>query len=650
MSSKESLDQKEHISLRVTDAESVAGESAPGGASADRSKSSGEHSRSSAEHSISGASKAGPEEPGPPAEAPDFGGRFDVLELIGEGGMGLVYKVFDPALQKVFAVKVLKSVLASDKQALKRFEREAEAAIKLNHPNLVSIYEHSVLPDGTPFLVMDFIDGENLAQTIASNKRLDPARCLNIFQQIAEALEQVHAAGLVHRDVKPRNIILCKNEFGEETVKLVDFGIAKDASQPGATTVGVTQTGDFLGSPLYMSPEQCQGEELDARSDIYSAGCVLYEMLTGATPFASNNPVKIVIGHLNEKPTAPSLLTNESSCMAADLDAVVSRCLEKNPARRFSSAGELRSNLAAVTETSSPFQERSQLKSVFGFAMIAGIIAMVSLAYALPMLPFDLSGTLIDSFRPYAATVFAGDLVCFLSLTAVMTHLRTKGQLPQLNKMLMIPWLVSYGGLLPSYLSLPHVPVDSPFSTVYWIAYAGVSIAAVFMWSKYFAAPKTALSAAIGRIPTAQENENLALFRKCLLFSATWFFMFFKAPQTEGLSTLLPFICPLALLTAGSILCFKLARRLRNAQKIQAGDRWALLSLLSVITSFAAQLLGVTVQFMSGMFLLPYPQAQALANSASVGQMAAIVIAFVFGFVWLSRRNSMSHFGKTDGW
>lgn len=629
----DSLDQKEKISLRVTEAQdSFALESEP----------------------VESPPNAAFQSPASLDGAPDFGGRFKVLELIGEGGMGVVYKVLDPALNKIFAVKVLKTVLASDKQALKRFEREAEAAISLNHHGLVSIYEHSLTADGTPFLVMDFIDGESLADVIAKSGRIETERSLRLFAQIVEALQHVHSAGLVHRDVKPRNILLFKTETGEESVKLVDFGIAKEAAQVGATTLGVTQTGEFLGSPLYMSPEQCHGAELEHRSDIYSAGCVFYEMLTGATPFASNNPVKIVVGHLNEKPTPPSSLTSDKPALADALDRIVLRCLEKNPDYRYITAAALLHDLNLVEQKQNPFKERakSERKALLAIGALMGLAFCATVGASL--IPFD-TGSITGVIRPYAGALFIGSVIVFLSLSKFMTSLRSKGQQPQSLTVAMIPWVVSYMTMSASYVMLPRVPDEPIAVTFYLIALASALLGLFGVFFNYAATPKESFFAPLEnaslRAPTAEEERLLRLFRVFILLTATFMALYCKAPTTAWLSTVLPFINPVLFLLATGGVCFSIARKFkRRKDQVKPGDRWLLLACGSFLIYVVSDLGQVYLDTLKNNFMIAMPQYTPLYNAVVTLEFASMILTAAFVMACLARRSSVSPFGKSDGW
>jgi serine/threonine protein kinase len=291
-------------------------------------------------------------EPAPPGDV-GLKESYEVTSTLGEGGMATVYKVRDKSLQKDFAVKVLRPEFSGKPEIVKRFEQEATACGALTHPNLVAVYDHAKTKNGLPYLVMDYVDGQDLGKIIKDEVYLDPDRAVDIFVQCAEALEHAHSKGIIHRDLKPSNVIIAKSEKGGDFAKVVDFGIAKVAPKNESDLNTLTQTGEVFGSPLYMSPEQCLGNELDARSDVYSFGCLMYEALSGKLPFSGQNPVKTIISHLNEQPKDlaqrfPSLR------IAAGLDRLVMKCLEKEPGERYQNMTQLRSDLEQVRDGKEP--------------------------------------------------------------------------------------------------------------------------------------------------------------------------------------------------------------------------------------------------------------------------------------------------------
>src|SRR5712691_447254 len=246
--------------------------------------------------------------------------------------MAEVYLGADQILGRRVAVKVLGSQYARDASFVTRFRREAQAAAALSHPNVVGVFDTGS-DDGTHFIVMEYIQGKTLALVIREDGPLLPERAVEIADAVAAGLAFAHRAGIVHRDIKPGNIMITPG--GE--VKVMDFGIARATAGES-----LTQTATVLGTATYFSPEQAQGDSVDARSDIYSLGCVLYEMLTAHPPFAGDTAVAVAFKHVKEDPVAPSRLNHD---VPQELDAVVMKCLAKNPANRYQTADELRADL-----------------------------------------------------------------------------------------------------------------------------------------------------------------------------------------------------------------------------------------------------------------------------------------------------------------
>ncbi|PZM80377.1 MAG: hypothetical protein DKT66_14030 [Candidatus Melainabacteria bacterium] len=273
-------------------------------------------------------------------------GRYEVLAHIGSGGMGEVYKVLDRETQKLFALKMISPQLAEKKILAKRLEHEAHAARTLVHGNIVSVYDVGAATDGAPYLIMDYVEGEGLDLLLKAEACLSQKRALPIFMQIAEALVHAQQKSIVHRDLKPSNILMTKTPEGNDMVKIVDFGIAKISDQDGADKTKLTQTGELLGTPLYMSPEQCTGDEIDARSDIYSFGCIMHEVLSGKSPFAAENSVKVILKHLNDD--APPLPNNVG--ITADMKEVIARCLEKHRDNRYKTPVDLHIDLERISD------------------------------------------------------------------------------------------------------------------------------------------------------------------------------------------------------------------------------------------------------------------------------------------------------------
>jgi serine/threonine protein kinase len=270
--------------------------------------------------------------------SPLLAGRYQLGEVIGHGGMAEVHRGRDVRLGRDVAIKLLRPDLARDPSFQGRFRREAQAAAALNHPAIVAVYDTGEdHRDGvvTPYIVMEYVEGRTLRDVLASEGRLLPQRALEITGQICAALEQAHRAGIVHRDIKPANVMLTTT--GE--VKVMDFGIARAVTGSSST---MTQTAAVIGTAHYLSPEQARGEHVDARSDIYSTGCMLYELLTGGPPFAGETPVAVAYQHVREDPVPPSRIeadVNES------VDAIVLTAMAKNPANRYQSAADMRDDI-----------------------------------------------------------------------------------------------------------------------------------------------------------------------------------------------------------------------------------------------------------------------------------------------------------------
>jgi serine/threonine-protein kinase len=261
-----------------------------------------------------------------------YGGRYEVESRIGTGGMAEVWKGRDRVLNRTVAIKTLLSQYARDGSFVDRFRREAQAAARLNHPGIVSVYDSGDGDD--PFIVMQYIEGRTLADFLASGNTLPVAKATEIAQEIAEALAAAHAHGVIHRDIKPANVMVTR----EGKVLVMDFGIARMITGPETAP----QTSAVLGTASYLSPEQAQGQAVDARTDIYSLGVVLYEMLAGRPPFTGDSPMAIAYKQVNESPPAPSSLNPE---VPPALDAIVMRALSKNPANRYQTAQEFADDL-----------------------------------------------------------------------------------------------------------------------------------------------------------------------------------------------------------------------------------------------------------------------------------------------------------------
>lgn len=275
--------------------------------------------------------------------------RYVLLALIGKGGMSAVYKAKDIKLNKPLAVKVLLPHLMANPISHQRFQVEAQAASSLSHPNLIVTHDFGVTPDGRPYLVMELLEGLSLAELLKDEGRLPLERAVPIFIQICDALAHAHAKGVLHRDLKPSNVMISPTSGGIDFVRLLDFGIAKVMPQEGAESMGLTRTGEVFGSPNYMSPEQCTGAKVDPRADIYSMGCLMYEVLCGQPPLVGENIMETLLKQMNDPP--PDFKTvNPDLIVPQQMELIIFKALAKNPNERYQSADALSEALRAFQQ------------------------------------------------------------------------------------------------------------------------------------------------------------------------------------------------------------------------------------------------------------------------------------------------------------
>ncbi|MFJ3328228.1 protein kinase [Streptomyces griseus] len=277
------------------------------------------------------------------------GGRYQLRDLLGEGGMASVYLAYDSALDRQVAIKTLHTELGREQSFRERFRREAQAVAKLQHTNIVSVFDTGEDELGgalMPYIVMEYVEGQPLGSVLATDIRdhgaMPADKALKVTADVLAALETSHEMGLVHRDIKPGNVMMTKRGV----VKVMDFGIAR-AMQSGVTSM--TQTGMVVGTPQYLSPEQALGRGVDARSDLYSVGIMLFQLLTGRIPFDADSPLAIAYAHVQEEPVAPSSINR---AVTPAMDALVARALKKNPNERFPSAAAMRDEIARVLNAS----------------------------------------------------------------------------------------------------------------------------------------------------------------------------------------------------------------------------------------------------------------------------------------------------------
>ena len=314
-----------------------------------------------------------------------LGDRYEIGAPLGRGGMATVYGGRDRVLGRAVAIKVLAERYAGDEKFVTRFRREARAAAGLNHANIVSVFDTGD-SDGQHYIIMEMVDGETLADLLKREGPLSPDRATWITGSIARALHAAHGRGLIHRDVKPGNVMLTR----DGDIKVMDFGIAR-----AATDDTLTQTGMVLGTASYLSPEQSRGDPVDHRSDVYSLGCVLYEMLGGRPPFAGETPVGVAYKHVHERPEPLSTANPE---IPAEVEAVVMRALEKDPADRYESAEEFRGALTSAVadasteplmeatgvlpgiDTTQPLPHRPRPRRWWPLALIGAILLIAGIA------------------------------------------------------------------------------------------------------------------------------------------------------------------------------------------------------------------------------------------------------------------------------
>jgi serine/threonine protein kinase/tetratricopeptide (TPR) repeat protein len=333
------------------------------------------------------------------APGSDFGPRYRIDALLGQGGMGRVYKAYDKELDRTVAIKVVREGAIGQADALKRFKQELVLASKISHKNILRIHDMGDV-GGLRFISMAFVEGQDLQHIIHDNPKMPLDRILNFARQIAEALAAAHAEGVVHRDLKPQNLLVDKND----QIFVCDFGLAKSFEE-GA--IGMTRTGAFLGTPRYMSPEQVEGKPADNRADLYSYGLILYEMVTGDVPFTGESTLKVMYQRIQEKPKSPKLIKPD---LPNWLVRIIMRCLERNPDDRYQNAYEILADLQASQSGNSVSRagmsrigsgSQSVVIQIPEFAsrrwvwVVAGVVALLAILFAIPPIRH-----LIPGFRP----------------------------------------------------------------------------------------------------------------------------------------------------------------------------------------------------------------------------------------------------------
>src|SRR5947209_15313394 len=287
-------------------------------------------------------------------------GKYQILDRLGIGGMGEIFKVRHIHLNELRVIKIMRPNVAADDQGMQRFLQEARTSTMIKHKNLAMLYDFSTLEDGSYYMVWEFIDGTNIQKWISQNGPVPPRLAIEMSIQALNGLEHLHSMGLIHRDISPENIMLSQDHHGKLAVKVIDFGIAKQLGESEAAGQGLTQTGMFLGKLKYASPEQAgflkEGERLDPRSDLYSFGILMYEMLAGRAPFLATNPNGYILKHVTEKP-APIVQMNPDAKVPPQLEAIIMQALEKSRDSRFATADDFAKALESIRNSVQPDQK-----------------------------------------------------------------------------------------------------------------------------------------------------------------------------------------------------------------------------------------------------------------------------------------------------
>lgn len=271
--------------------------------------------------------------------------KYQITEVLGRGGMSAVYKAKHLMMDRYVAIKFLRSELVHDNVMLQRFQLESKAVSLLKHPNIITVHDFGLSPQGVPYLIMDFLEGKTVSDLVAELEYLEPARCVALFTQICNALAHTHLKGVIHRDIKPSNLIISIDDDGREVAQVVDFGIAKLLEREASDASKLTASGEVFGSPAYMSPEQCNGSAIDSRTDIYALACVIYNCLTGRPPLLGRNAMETVLMHVRDMPKSFGEIRPDLT-ISPVLERVVFKGLAKDPDERHASMTEFGSELA----------------------------------------------------------------------------------------------------------------------------------------------------------------------------------------------------------------------------------------------------------------------------------------------------------------
>ncbi|MCW5822459.1 MAG: protein kinase [Cyanobacteria bacterium TGS_CYA1] len=319
-----------------------------------------------------------------------LGDRYEIIEPLADGGMGSVYKARHKFMNRNVAVKTLQPFMMASGTALKRFQQEAQAVSSMNHPNILNVFDFFISDEGQPYLIMDYLEGTNLESIRKSGEPVDLVRALKIFVMVCSALAHAHERNIIHRDIKPSNIMLVTGDDGQEIVKVIDFGIAKVMADDPDEALNLTATGDVFGSPLYMSPEQCRAKPLDARSDIYSLGCVIYATISGESPFKGMDPMECMFKQVNDN-AAP--LSVACKCtLPLGLEEAVAKAIEKDPEKRYQTMREFGEALSNVLMEVSPETYKAISQIPMGTSTSTSVLPVQNIAAANQLEKTVLSG------------------------------------------------------------------------------------------------------------------------------------------------------------------------------------------------------------------------------------------------------------------
>lgn len=285
-----------------------------------------------------------------------IGDKYKIDEILGVGGFSTVYKAVQSNLRRSVAVKILNAEFVAKPDKIRRFQNEAEMISTLVHTNVATVYDYGVLAEGQPYLVMEYAPGKTLSAVLSECKLMSPERAVEIFLQVCDGVIAAHSKGLIHRDLKPSNIVLLQSDDNVDRVKILDFGLAKVISEEAGQHENLTLTGEVLGTPAYMAPEQCMGTAVDARSDVYCFGCVMYEVLSGRLPLDGETSYEVMHKHINESPIS---LSKSGAPVPPRLVRIVSKALQKDPDDRYQNFEDLKDALIGVEPAIS-----SELKSI----------------------------------------------------------------------------------------------------------------------------------------------------------------------------------------------------------------------------------------------------------------------------------------------